>query len=338
MDSLSTPHALLCARDPAVIEAVEVTAAALEVPLRVVGDSAEARTAWTAATVRLISTEVAARWPSVAPRDAYLVGRSPEELTRCSAELGLPVLPLPDSTGRLAEVMSTVVHADAPQGRVVAIMNGSGGLGVSTLAVTLSLAAAAGAMSSACVELAPSGGGIDLLVGAETAPGLRWGELAGARGELGDVAGRLPRVGAAGFLGHSREAGGRVPDGAISSVLGSLTRSAALVVLDAGHEAPPVECDHLLLMVGADVRSVAAARMFAEAASLTPSGLVVRNGPGRTLPAEVVARSLGAPCVGRIGQHRALPRLGELGLPPDGRPARRYRRQVEALLKAITHD
>lgn len=338
MDSLSTPHALLCARDPAVIEAVEVTAAALEVPLRVVGDSAEARTAWPAAALRLISTEVAARWPAVAPKGAYLVGRSPEELTRCSAELGLPVLPLPDGTGRLAEAMSTVVHADAPRGRVVALMNGSGGLGVSTLAVTLALAAAAEGTSAACVELASSGGGLDLLVGAETAPGLRWGELAGARGELGDVAGRLPRVGEAGFLGQSREAGGQVSEGAVSSVLGSLTRSAALVVVDAGREVPPVDCDHLILMVGADVRSVAAARMAAEAASLTPSGLVIRSGPGRALPAEVVARSLGAPCVGRISQHRALPKLGELGLPPDGRPARRYRRQVQALLKGISHD
>ena len=61
-------------RHPAVIEAVEVSAAALEVPLRVAHHPDEVRAAWPEAALRLVSSEVAARWSGVAPGLAYIVG------------------------------------------------------------------------------------------------------------------------------------------------------------------------------------------------------------------------------------------------------------------------
>ena len=293
--------------------------------------------AWTAASLRLVSTEVASRWPGIAPGAAHLVGRSAAELSRCSAELGLPVLPLPDETGRLAEAMAGVMVADSRRGQVIGLVGGSGGLGVSTLAVSLALAAAADGRRAAAVELAPHGGGLDLIVGGETEAGLRWGDLRGARGELGDVMDRLPVVEGARVLSLTREEPGIVGASAVSAVVGSLARSADAVVVDVGSEAPPEDCDTVLLMVGGDVRSVAGARMLAEELRLTPAGIVLRSGAGRSLPTDVVARSLGAPCIGTIGDHRSLPRLGELGLPPTGQPARRYRRQVAAIWRAVAH-
>ena len=89
-------------------------------------------------------------------------------------------------------------------------------------------------------------------------------------------------------------------------------------------------------MVGGDVRSVASARMLAEHGGVSPGGLVVRRGRGRTVPPGVVARSLGVPCWGEIGDDKALPRLGELGAPPLPGPARRFARQAAALLDRMS--
>lgn len=329
------PHVLLCARDPAVIEAVEVSAAALEVPLRVAHHPDEVRVAWSEAALRLVSTEVAARWSGVAPGRAYLVGPSPSELARCSAGLGLPVLPLPDEAGHLAEAMSASVRKDAARGPVVGVVGASGGLGASTLAVSLALLAAAGGERAAVVELAPAGGGLDLLVGAETSAGVRWPDLGHARGELGDLLGSLPAVEGLAVLAQGRESAAAPPSAAVTAAVGSLARTAGLVVLDVGREPPPVECDHVVLMVGADVRSVASARMLAETRAVVPTAVVVRQGMGRAIPVEVVSRSLGVPCVGAVGQHKAVPRLAELGMVPVAGPARRYRRQVAQVLKEV---
>lgn len=115
-------HVLLCARDPAVVEAVEVSAAALQVALRVAHHPDEVRAAWPDAALRLVSTEVAARWSGVAPGAAYLVGTSAAELARCSAGLGLPILPLPDEGGHLMQAMAGAVREEAARGQVVAVM------------------------------------------------------------------------------------------------------------------------------------------------------------------------------------------------------------------------
>lgn len=317
------------------MEAVEVSAAALEVPLRVVHHPDEVRTAWPEAALRLVSTEVATRWSGVAPGAAYVVGAVAADLARCSADLRLPVLPLPDEAGHLAEAMSAAVRKESARGQVVALVGASGGLGVSTLAASLALVAAADGVRAVTVELAHAGGGLDLLVGAEAAEGVRWPELSHARGELGDLLTGLPVVEGAAFLAQGRESPRVPPPSAVAAAVGSLKRDADLVVVDAGREAPPLEAAQVVLMVGADVRSVAAARMLAEGGAVSPASLVVRQGPGRSIPAEVVSRSLGVPCLGLIAHEKNLARLAELGMAPVGTPVRRYRNQVAAVLKAV---
>ncbi|WP_345578257.1 septum site-determining protein Ssd [Tessaracoccus lubricantis] len=329
------PYVLLCARDPAVVEAVEVSAAAFEVPLRVAHHPDDVRVAWPDASLRLVSTEVASRWSGVAPGRAYLVGDSAADLARCSAGLGLPVLPLPDHGGHLAEALSAAMRSERSRGGVVALVGASGGLGVSTLAASLALVAASDGAPTAAVDLAQAGGGLDLLVGAETVAGVRWPDLGHARGELADLVAGLPTVEGASFLAQGRESPAVPPQAAVSAAVGSLARSVGLVVIDAGREAPAVDCDQVVLVVGADVRSVASARMMAETRSVHPTSVVVRPGPGRSIPAEVVARSLGLPVLGAVAHDPAVPRLAELGMLPVAGPARRYRRHVAQLLTAV---
>jgi secretion/DNA translocation related CpaE-like protein len=334
MDSIA--HVLLCSRDPAVIEAVEVTAAAMAVPLRVAREAESARANWPTAKLRLVSTEMAARWTSAPPGRAFLVGTSTSELARCSAQLELPVLPLPDVGGRLAEALMQASLAEREHGVTVALIGASGGLGVSTLTVGLALGARRSGSSAAVVDLARYGGGLDLVAGVETSEGMRWPDLGSARGELGDVAGSLPSVGGVPLLAHSREAPASPSPDAVSAVITALARAHQVVLADCGREPPSVPTDHVVLVVGADVRSVAAARMLAEGRSLAPTAIVVRRGPGRSLPEQVVARTLGAPSLGQVGHHRALPRLAELGLLPVAGPARGFARQIAPILTGLT--
>src|SRR6202020_2202220 len=66
------------------------------------------------------------------------------------------------------------------RGAAVAVIGGGGGGGASLFAVAL----ARTAVDAMLVDLDPWGGGIDLLVGAETAPGVRWPDLALQGGRL----------------------------------------------------------------------------------------------------------------------------------------------------------
>lgn len=325
-------YALLCSRDPVVIEAVEVSAAAQDVELRVVRDAAQVDEAWAGAAVRLIGVEVAARWGSPGPGEAHLVGGSAADLARCSAELSLPVLALPDAQGRLAAVL-TRAHQAQTSSRIVTILGAGGGLGVSTLTVSLAAEAARVGRRAVAVDLVASGGGLDLLMGIEAAKGLRWPDLRQARGELGDVFDALPEVGGARILSHGRP-GQAPPEEAVRAVFGALSRSADVIVVDAGRGPVHPQTDRTLLVVGADVRSVAAAQSLGP--GMRASGVVVRSGPGRRIPAEAVARSLGVECIGAVSTHKALPRLAELGLPPHPGPARRHARQVSAIWRWLS--
>lgn len=323
-----TGYALLCSRDPLLIEAVEVSAAALDVELRVAGAPEEAAGQWAGAAVRLVGVEVARRSGSPGRGSAHLVGASVDELARCSAELGLPVIPLPEAADRLGSVLAGAVRS-VRAARTVAVVGASGGLGVSTLVVSLAMLAARGGARAVAVDLAPASGGLDLLVGAETVRGLRWSDLGQARGELGDVFGGLPQVDGAAVLSRSRQA--EAPGGeAVEAVLGGLGRSSDVVVIDAGRGPAPPEAERVLVVVGADVRSVAAAQMLD--LGRAQAGIVVRSGPGRTVPESAVCRSLGAECAGVIGSHKALPRLAELGMTPVAGASRRYAKQVSRIL------
>lgn len=157
MNTTTELHVLLCSRDPTVIEAIEVSAAALDVPLRVVNDAGEARAQWSEAALRLVGAEVALRWSSVAPGPAFVVGADAADLARCSAQLGLPVLPLPDDSGRLADVMAKSITRAPRHAPVVSLLGASGGLGVSTLTVALALLAARSGKRAVGVDLAHGG-------------------------------------------------------------------------------------------------------------------------------------------------------------------------------------
>src|SRR5690606_10448493 len=85
--------------------------------------------------------------------------------------------------------------ADGMGGAVVAVVGARGGAGASVVAASLGRAAGRRRGPVGLVDLALVGGGLDVLLGVEQDPGVRWPDLADARGRLDgeDLLARLPR-------------------------------------------------------------------------------------------------------------------------------------------------
>lgn len=93
--------------------------------------------------------------------------------------------------------------------------------------------------------------------------------------------------------------------------------------------------DQQVLVVGADVTSVAASRTAAERHGLTSARLVVRTGPGRMLPPESVAEALGLELLGTIRHDPSVPELAACGGSVASRRARRFRADTRAVWEAM---
>lgn len=333
--STPAPRPLLATRDPALTEAVLATALALGVDVDVVRDRQELRRTWGAAKLRLLGADMAARAAGLeSSGGTWVVGTGEPGLLQASAQLRAPVLALPQATAELAEVLSGHLDAGA-RARAFAVVGGSGGLGASSLVVALATAAAEGGGRSAAVELVRCGGGLDLLFGAEMREGLRWDELGRAEGQLGDLAGHLLDADGVDVLALDRHRPEPPDDAAVTAVLGSLVRSHSSVFVDADAADVGGRELQVLLVVGADVAAVAAARMRVERWGLESARLVVRSGPGRSLPVDAVAESLGMEPLGHVRHDKAVPRLAAAGSSVASRPARGFRRDVRALWEGL---
>lgn len=333
---------LLCARDASLIEAVEATTLALGVELGVARGIDEISAGWPVAAVRLVAPEMTGRVVGLGypPEAAYVVGHQESDLVGASAALGLPVLALPAAGARLAEVITRGVTTHGPKARVIAVAGASGGLGTSTLTVALAARATACGAVVTVVELDPCGGGLDLLLGAETQKGFRWPDVQHARGELEDLRESLPGVGGIAMLSARHSSYVPISTAAANAVIGSLRRTNDYVFLDLGLGASgyPAEAEESLLLIGADVRSVSAARMRTEMAGVRPTRAVVRSGAGRRVPPDKAAEALGLPLLGELRHDEAVSKLAELGMPPLGRPARKLSRDVAGFWKRLTDD
>lgn len=330
---------VLLTQDARVRDMVESSAVTLGRPVRVLAEPSLALSAWSHAEVLLIGADLAPRVASAGPRrraGVYLVGFPDADASAWSVPLGAEVIPLPGASGLLGEVLAGRSQAS---GRVVAVVGGSGGVGASTLAAALALEAASRGVASALMELDELSGGVDLLLGAERAPGWRWPRLVGARGEVGDVRSLLPRAGGVPFVAMARGEPGTLPGDAVVAVLGTLTRHHALVVVDAGRSPHPVArhtvrgADEALLVCGSDARGVAAAAATRARFEWGACSVVVRQQPGGA-SGPAVAEALGVPLAGVLPHEPRLARAAAEGEPPVAAGAR-WRRALGALTGAL---
>jgi secretion/DNA translocation related CpaE-like protein len=189
--------------------------------------------------------------------------------------------------------------------RVIAVLGGSGGVGASTFAAVL----AAQAPGSLLVDVDPSAGGIDVLLGLDPLPGARWSGLRVAGGRLGqdDLLAGLPGWGSCAVLAADVAS---IDPEALHEVLECAIDGSAFpaVILDLGRGDSAeramalLHCDLVVALVRADLTGAVAAHAVLDALPELPSGIVVRRGD---LAAGEIARMVSAPLLGTLPTMRS---------------------------------
>jgi secretion/DNA translocation related CpaE-like protein len=236
---------------------------------------------------------------------------------------------LPDAEPWLAARVARAVRT-AARAPVIAVIGGCGGAGATTLGAALALTAARRDLAVTLLDLDPLGGGVDLLLGAETAPGLRWQDLRNAPGRLpaGSVRSTAPLACGVSLLTWDRSDAPRVRPAAVEAVMECATDDADLVVADLSRgldDAGRVVLSTaraVFVVVRADVRATAAAvRVVEQLERFAGELAVVVRGPAPTgLSAETVADTLGLPLAGDLRPEPGLAAALDRGDVPPVRP------------------
>ncbi|WP_167001249.1 septum site-determining protein Ssd [Mumia sp. ZJ430] len=257
------------------------------------------------------------------------------------------VLALPRDDSTLCDALADGVEGAGQDAPVLAVVGGCGGAGASSLAAAVAMTATRdrsvtdrhGGASVLLVDADPWGGGLDVLLGVEATPGLRWSDLTGTHGRLSGAAlsRSLPRVDDLAVLAWDRGAIEPAAPETVRAVLAAGRRVHDLVVADLPrHLDTPVEeilarATSVVLVVPDDVRAVGAASGVAEGLAGWASnvGLVVRR-RRRGLPPELVADTLGMPLVATVDDDPRFRLAVEEGLGPLARrtSVRRAAREV----------
>ncbi len=324
--------ALLVTTDDSLIAAVPRLCALAGVHCEVDRDSSAARAAWRYAAVILVGAEVAralaaARLPR---RERVLVLTAQATDAACwqsALQLGADaVLRLPEDEAELVDRLRTPPASTLGVARVIAVMGGRGGAGASTLATALAMTAGRSG-SAVLLDGDPLGGGLDVLVGAESAPGLRWDDLAATRGRLdaGAFASAICTVGGIGLVSWGRPVNGRSVDvEGVSAVLDAASRAFATVVVDVARSLTPLSercleaATESVVIVPADVRSVSAtaALLASFGRRLGTPALVVRDPGGAGLSAKDIAASLGMSLTATLRSDPNVHAAAQRGEPP----------------------
>ncbi len=306
---------------PALREELDRVAAAVGV--RVVhagGRTSVSRKAWSAAAAVVLDQAAAERCGQAGfPRRTHVSVLTDTETITATWAAAISVgaqhvLRMPEQADELIRELAEATEAARPDtvgGAVVAVIGGCGGAGASLFAVALARVAP----DALLVDLDPWGGGIDLPMGGETTPGLRWPDLAlhGGRLSWSAVREALPRHRGTSWLSGTRR-GCELEAHAVDAVVDAGRRGGATVVCDLPRRLTDaaqtaLACADLVVLVSpCGVRACAATATVAPVLAATnPNlGLVVRGPSPAGLRAADVADIVGVPLLATM---RAQPRL-----------------------------
>ena len=295
------PVVLTVLADAELSESAERVAAA--VGLRVVRSHVPSRTAWPTA-IAVVADEDGARrcvQAGLSRRDGvFLVATSEPSAPMWVAAIDIGakhVCVLPAQEAELVRYLaetSELGQAAPRDGRVISVTAGRGGGGASVFAAALAQCAG----EALLVDLDPCGGGVDLLLGAENTPGLRWPELAAASGRLSWSAVRevLPQQRNVSMLSCARTYHEITADAA-AAVIAAGRRGGVTVICDLPRQITSAglcvleSADLVAVVTSCDVRGAAAtAAVTGVFRAANPNiGLVVRGpAPGGLRPGELV--------------------------------------------------
>lgn len=203
-------------------------------------------------------------------------------------------------------------------GPVLVVAAGRGGGGASVFSAAMGISAGDGML----LDLDPCGGGIDLLMGSESAAGLRWPDLQvhGGRLNWGALREVLPRRHGVSVLSGTRTYH-EIDPGAVAAVVEAARRGGATVVCDIPrHLTPAAICalqfaDLVVVVTTCDVRAIAATTAtLAELRGVNPAlGLVVRGPSPGGLLASDVADAAAAPLLASMRPEPMLTQRLEQG-------------------------
>lgn len=323
---MSETRPLVAVSGESVLDEILRIAAAAGCELDCVPDLVAARAEWVRAPLVLVDTVALGESGSRRlPRrgDVVLVTDRPLDNPAWEAafDAGVErVLTLPDEESDLVALLADVTEKPAAgKGTVLGVVGGRGGAGASVFAVSVAIACADGGGAALLVDCDALSAGIDLVLGAEQAAGLRWPDVSVRSGRVSMAALRdaLPDVGrGAGHLvvlSCGRSGGGPSPEAA-AAVIEAGVRSGYTVVCDLPRELGPVGwqvvdlADLIAVVVPAEVRASASAHRLVERLRHRARrvGLVIRGPSPDALSADVVADAVGSE---PLTVMRAEPRL-----------------------------
>ena len=326
---MNAQRPLLISNDAELVDDVLRLAAANSVEVHLATDAESARSRWQLAPLVLVGADAGLHVASARMtrrRDVVLVARDPSADTwQHAVTLGAEhVVALPDAERWLIDRIADCGEGPARDGRVVSVVGSGAGAGASTFAATLALAATR-TMRVLLVDADPLGGGLDILLGIEDAPGIRWADLADTRGRLGvhSLEQALPALGSLSVLSWGRTGPTTLSIEAASAVVDAAVRGFDLVVvdlprhLDATAELALSRSDVTMLVTSNRVRSTAASARLVEQLDGRSSAirLVVRMDP-RGLRDDAVEAALGIPLVARLPVVSSLSTRADDGEPP----------------------
>jgi secretion/DNA translocation related CpaE-like protein len=213
---------------------------------------------------------------------------------------------------------------------VVGVVGGCGGVGASRFAAAL---AASVRGRSLLVDLDPTGGGIDVMLGIESVAGARWSglRLAGGRLDPAVLLDGLPSWGSVSVL--AADVGSMPAPEAVRQVLAAARRAGPVIVdlprWPSQTRVAALESSDLVVLIAADdVGAVTAARSVLAGLDGAPAGVMVR---GRTRSVRPVADLVGARLLGRLP---AVRRRDDVSLAPSAL-SRSLRQVAAGVLDAV---
>ncbi|GAB3581882.1 hypothetical protein GCM10027445_54340 [Amycolatopsis endophytica] len=237
------------------------------------------------------------------------------------------VVSLPADETTLAAALADVVEGPgAPGGQIIGVVGGRGGAGASCLAAVTALTACRHEPGGLLVDCDPLSGGVDAMLGAEHAEGLRWPELRPGAGRLSMPAllKTLPEFRCRGlrlpFLSCHRNGDG--PTGqSVAAVVEAGRRAGRTVVcdlprhLDGPGLAVVARADLVVVVIPAEMRACLAAKRVLHQLG-DPADrvrLVVRGPASGDLEPSVAAGAVGVPLLTSMRAERHLDREIEAG-------------------------
>jgi secretion/DNA translocation related CpaE-like protein len=290
-------------------------AAAAGCDLELVPDVTATRQRWSNAPLVLLDAQgvTACQTADLPRRSAVVVlARDPEppELWKQSMAIGAErVITFPGAEPWLVTALADAAEGPASNaGKVLAVLGARGGAGASVFTVAVGLTALKKGANTLIVDCDPRGGGLDVVLGAETEEGLRWPDmqLSAGRVAASSLHMALPtrRRGNAQLtlLSGARTGEGPAPD-AVAAVVEAGRRAGDVVVCDIPRQLDMAawsaidRADLTVIVTPAELRACISAKKAAE--ELTERGatpqLVVRGPSPGGLRLDEIAAAVGIP-------------------------------------------